>query len=78
MVVGPSRRGAAAQLPGCNPGEWKSARSAPGRESLFELLRSQGLQADQQVTFFTDGADDFHRWYAGFTHQADDLHDVAA
>jgi hypothetical protein len=28
------------------------------KRRLFELLKSQGLQANQQVTFLSDGADD--------------------
>jgi hypothetical protein len=28
------------------------------KRRLFELIKSQGLQANQQVTFLSDGADD--------------------
>jgi hypothetical protein len=28
------------------------------KQRLFELMKSQGLQANQQVTFLSDGADD--------------------
>jgi hypothetical protein len=31
------------------------------KRRLFELLRSQGMQANQQVTFFSDGGDTVRR-----------------
>jgi hypothetical protein len=42
------------------------------KRRLFELMKSQGLQANQQVTFLSDGADDVRErvWSSGrFTTQ---------
>ena len=36
----------------------KGSAPRPWRGRLFEVLRSQGMQASQQVTFLTDGGED--------------------
>ncbi len=48
------------------------------KRRLFDVLAAHGMQANQQVTFFTDGGDHYRRWYPNFTHTPDQQHQAAS
>ena len=45
------------------------------KRRLFEILKSQGMQANQQVTFLTDGEDDVRELPLSLNPQAEHLLD---